>query len=152
MNGQKSKKKIVKKKVVKTRRSNVKYPALDPKYNLKTRQELIEVDYIDQLNDKEKEWLNSFNEEYVNANFNHKGKKLHKKAKQKKSCYSMNNARNRDILSREKASGAINYIEDMKENQSLYSINEDLVDETHEVFDDLDETSANGNNGSDNTN
>lgn len=90
----------------KNRRSKVKYPALDPTYNLKTRVPLIDYDYLDKLSDKEKEWLNSFTEEYTNANFNHKGKKIQKRKKHTKDAYDRNNARNRDILTREIAQGA----------------------------------------------
>jgi maltooligosyltrehalose synthase len=66
-----------------TRRSETKYPALDPRFNLKTRAELIDCDYIDQLNDKEKQWLNDFNNEFVNADFKTNikegRKRIHKK-------------------------------------------------------------------------
>lgn len=91
----------------------MKYPALDPKYNLKSRSELIDYDYIDKLSDKEKEFLNNFTEEFIGANMNHKGKKLHKKKDQIKDCYNRNNARNRDILTRAKASGKFHYMNDI---------------------------------------
>lgn len=87
------------------RRSKVKYPALDPKYNLKSRGDLLECDYLDQLSEKDKEWLNSFNEEYVNANFSHKGTTIQKTKAYRKDSYDRNNARNRDILTREHAMG-----------------------------------------------
>lgn len=90
----------------KNRRSRVKYPALDPAYNLKTRTHLCDFDYVDKLNEKDKEWLNSFAEEYNNANFSHKGKTIQKKKKHRKDSYDRNNARNRDILTREVAQGA----------------------------------------------
>lgn len=51
------------------RRSQSKYPALDPKLNLKTRADLLDYDYIDQLSEKDKQWLNDFSNEYVNADF-----------------------------------------------------------------------------------
>jgi len=44
-------------------------------------------------------WLNNFNQEYISADFNHPGKKIHKTKKQKKSIYDANNARNRDAYS-----------------------------------------------------
>ena len=94
------------------RRSNAKYPALDPKYNLKSRSELIEADYIERLSDSEKDWLNRFNEEYVNANFKHKGATIQKTKAYKKDSYHRNNARNRDILTREHAMGHNVHLDD----------------------------------------
>lgn len=44
-------------------------------------------------------------QEYVAADFRHKGKILNKKKKQKKSIYDANNARNRDSYSVTKANG-----------------------------------------------
>lgn len=101
----------------KTRRGKNKYAALDPKLNLKTRQDLIDFDYLDKLSDKEKEWLNTFSEEYNNANFNHGKKVLHKTKLLKKDCYSKNNARNRCILTKAKAMGNSVYLEDLKEQE-----------------------------------
>ena len=95
-----------------TKRSKAKYPALDPLLNLKSRIDLIDYDYINNLDPEAKQWLNDFTEEYINANLNHKGKKLHKSKSQKKDCYDRNNARNRDVLTKLKASGRIEYIED----------------------------------------
>lgn len=82
-----------------TKRSRVKYPGLVKSMNTKVRQELIDHDYIDKLTDKEKQFLSNFNEEYIGANFQHKGKKMHKSKKMKRDCYNRNNARNRDIHS-----------------------------------------------------
>lgn len=64
-------------------RSRAKYPALERKYNLKTRQDYIELDYVNgvinsdgecvirALNDEEKTFLNAYYEEVVGANFIH---------------------------------------------------------------------------------
>lgn len=65
-----------------------------------------------------KEWLNSFVEEHVNANFNHKGIKLMKSDEEKRERYRANNYRNKDIYTREKAQGKLNYIEDIKSESS----------------------------------
>lgn len=62
-----------------------------------------------------KEWLNSFVEEYVNANFNHKGIKIIKKTEGKRERYRANNYRNNDLYTKEKAQGMLNYLEDVKE-------------------------------------
>lgn len=101
----------------KNKRSRNKYPALDPKYNLKSRSDLYDFDYLDKLSDKEKEWLNTFSEEFNNANFNHGKKILHKSKLLKKDCYGMNNRRNRDILTMQKAKGAILYIEELTDGE-----------------------------------
>ncbi len=85
-----------------------------PEMNLKIRQEEIQIDYLNKLNDKEKAWLNQFNKEFVLASFKKEDKKerLHpvvyvtKKVKTtgkkkkvdvyKKDCEDRNNSRNRD--------------------------------------------------------
>lgn len=82
---------------------------------------------MDKLNEKELDFLNSFNEEWINADMNHKGKKLHKTKQKKRECYSRNNARNRDLVnvSRAKGNVPISYdampekIEDMEEYMNL---------------------------------
>ena len=97
----------VKKKI--NRRNQTKYPALQPQFNLKSRSDEIQDlnSYSDQLNDKEKEWLNKFAEEYINGYFPKKNspaykKRLHKTKELELSCYNRNNDRNRCILSRAK--------------------------------------------------
>jgi len=102
MKKKKTPKKVQKKNNLRARTKN---PGLKPHLNLRSRQDLLEIDYLDKLNDKEKDWLNRFNEEYVGANFKHEGKILHKTKKLKKDCYDRNNSRNRDILTKIKASG-----------------------------------------------
>lgn len=108
----------------KNKRSRSKFPALEPKYNLKSRAELFDYDYIDKLSDKEKEWLNTFSEEFNNANFRHGKKILHKSKALKKDCYGMNNRRNRDILTREKAQGLLLYTEEL-----LKETNGEIIEE-----------------------
>lgn len=97
------------------RRNKVIYPALDPKYNLKTRQEEIEdiKSYIDKLGPKEKAWMNSFVEEEIIANFNHVGKKFNKSKESKRVIYNKNNARNRDVYTRTKAQNKLVSINDL---------------------------------------
>lgn len=112
------------------RRSKTKYSALKPNYNLKTRtDEISDVwdyaknipeDLIDEKTGKPVlEWLNSFVEEHINANFKHKGIKLMKKVAEKRERYRRNNSRNKDIYTREKAQGKLNYIEDIKDRSGI---------------------------------
>jgi disulfide oxidoreductase YuzD len=118
-----------------SRRSKNKYPALNTNYNLKTRRDeltdiqdyakLIPDDAVDPVTGvKVKEWLNSFAEEYVNANFKHKGINIMTEDEEKRERYRANNYRNNDIYSREKAQGKLNYIEDTKEAKK------DIADES----------------------
>lgn len=100
------------------RREQAKYPALEKKFNLLSRQDMLDFDYIEKLNDTEKEWLNKFVEEEVNASFRHK-KPLNKTSEQRKRCYTNNNARNRDVLTRNKAIGNVDNLENVKETSQL---------------------------------
>ena len=100
----------------KTKRSRVKYSALDPTVNLKTRYELIaDYDYLNKLSDKDKAWLNKFTKEYVNADLDTKrpGKNLHRNKELRKDCYDRNNARNRCVWTKCKASGNFSSIDDV---------------------------------------
>ena len=85
------------KKPKKTKRETKKFPALDRKVNLKSRQHLLDFDYLHKLDDAAKEWLNRFVEEEVHANLKHKGEILNKTPADRKRIYDANNARNRDL-------------------------------------------------------
>jgi hypothetical protein len=80
-------------------RYRVKYPGLDTNYALKIRRDAIDYDYIDQLNDKEKEFLNNFTEEFIGGSFKKNKKQVHPDDL-KRDCYGRNNARNRCVYSR----------------------------------------------------
>lgn len=75
-----------------SRRSNSKYPALNPLLNLKTRFEQLQTDYAHKLPESwtdpktgkkcnPKQYLNDFNNEFVNADFTTNKKRIHKKKK-----------------------------------------------------------------------
>lgn len=87
----------------KNNREERDYPGLEKGQNLKIRADLIDYDYVHKLSAEEKEWLNAFSEEFIGANFKHKGPKLHKSKRQKRKCYAANNARNRCSYSKAKA-------------------------------------------------
>lgn len=108
-------KKLSTQKPKKSKRELAEYPALDPSLNLKTRTELLDYDYLHKLNAEELKWLNKFTEEYVNASINtvNPRKNLHKSKALKKDCYDRNNARNRDVLTRQKAFNKTFYLDDI---------------------------------------
>ena len=51
-----------------SKRSKDKLSNLKKQYNTGARQDVLDVDYLDQLNDEEKEWLNQFFGEFYNTN------------------------------------------------------------------------------------
>lgn len=97
----------------KTRRSAVKYPGLDKTYTTRKRREYLDQDYIDKLSEEEKDWLNRFNEEYVNANMNHKGEKFHTSEEDVKKIWGLNNAKNRDALATAREKGKLFQLPDI---------------------------------------
>ena len=123
------------------KRKSEKYPALKPQLNLRTRFEIIDYDYLDQLSNKEKEWLNKFSEEYINASFKDKKDRIHNPNKKiikeikpdgteikityEKDSYDRNNARNRDVLTRSKAQGENTDLS--KQINKLSDLDEDLL-------------------------
>lgn len=112
-----------------SRRSEQKYPALQPKYNLKIRTDLIDYDYLGELSPKHKLWLNKFTEEYVNATLNRNNLRsnLHRNKKLKKDCDDRNNSRNRCIYSLEKAKDKLKYLEELPENAVMIDSHENMV-------------------------
>lgn len=115
----------------KNRREREKYPALKPELNLKTRYELIDYDYLHKLNEEELEYLNQFTDESVNSNLNRKNlnKNLHNTKALKKDCDRMNNARNRCVYTRAKASGNYTSIDEMDHLKNDYCITDNPEDD-----------------------
>jgi len=83
------------------------------KYNLgnstKIRNEFDDYDYINHLSLVDLKWLKAFHREYLNADFKHKYKRIHKKKKDIKNIYDMNNSRNRDVYARAKVEHKLYY-------------------------------------------
>lgn len=78
------------------KRDKNRFPSLVPGLNARVRRELIaDIDYIDKLNDDEKEWLNKFMSEEVNASFKNDGTDFNQTTDERKVIYDRNNARNR---------------------------------------------------------
>lgn len=140
------------------KRERTKHPALDPAFNLKTRTDLIDDlhSYSQDLSEADKDYLNRFSEEYINANFNHEGKRIHPKRtkkvkyktirgkktvdKFKKDAEDRNNARNRCVYTTGKAYGAIDYIEDLEEagnNENLFVNFQDNIIDSIQLNEDL---------------
>lgn len=110
-----------------TKRSRAKYSSLRPDLNLKTRYELIsDYDYLKKLSEEELTWLNKFTKEYVNADLDSKNleNNLHNTESLKKDCYDRNNARNRCVWTKTKASNTAVYIEEMSKGSELNDLDE----------------------------
>jgi hypothetical protein len=92
-----------------TPRDKEKYPALNFKRQVKLRRDYFEgiEEYVDQLSDKEKDWLNRFLEETVVTNFQHKGPLIYKTKKARREFYNANNARNRCTFTKAAAMGTL---------------------------------------------
>ncbi len=108
----------------KTKRESKKYPAVNPEVNLKSRyEEIMDInEYFGKLSEKDKEWMNQFTEEYVNASFSKKKKPLHKTKRLKKDCYDRNNSRNRDVMVKTKITNHLLYTEELlaKDDKTYY--------------------------------
>jgi hypothetical protein len=119
----------------KKRRDQIDYPGLDPSYAPKNRREVLDIDYFDQLNDKEKQWMNKFLEEYIGADLDFKNLKnnLHNTKKLKKDCTDRNNARNRDMLGFAKANG-LTVPEEQIQDHHLNSANPGITEDSLIAF------------------
>jgi len=107
------------------KRSKEKYPNLVKEVNLLRRQELIDFDYLDKLNEQQKEYLNRFMGEYMGASIAKKeysrNGKIFKRVSNKnihtkefhKSLYDANNARNRDIYATKSCIGGITFFDEV---------------------------------------
>lgn len=133
----------------KSKRSRERWPALKPELNLKTRFELFDQDYVNKLTPAEKDWLNSFNEEWNNANFKHKGDNLQTKDEHRKESYGRNNARNRCIWTRAKASGMSSSIEDLKDYQLYDGMGVSEEDKMHALLKEREHARNSGSDGTD---
>lgn len=125
-----------------SRRSRAKYPGLSKTYTLKRRVDILEIDYLDKLNDYEKQWLNDFHEEYINTNFK-KGRFV-EDGRTKRALYTENNIRNRDIYTLSKAGNTLVFFEDLKDSGcGAYNI---LFNDETKYSDDSSDHSSNGGN------
>ena len=156
----------------KPRRSSVKNASLKKQYNSRIRQEYIDMDYIDKLDDKTKncklpdgtmvtelEYIAIFMKEWNNGGVGKqseaKKNKLHRTPKQVKDCTDRNNQRNRDEYAIAKARNLVykfdyetlkNFIE--KEQEVGYNYVEDalidVLDDAKQTQDTSSDTDDNG--------
>jgi hypothetical protein len=110
------------------KRRKVKYPALDPRFNLKGRKCYIEADYINgvynqngnmvmrPLTDDEKEWLNKYYEETVVTSFNRDGTDLYDSDEDRRKFYKDNNTRNVCLYNMMKKTGRLHSIDITADN------------------------------------
>lgn len=137
----------------KPRRSRSKYPALEKRMNTRIRQEYIDMDYIDDLDDTVKdqqlpdgtwvttrEWYNYFMREHNNAAIAKdsikdktgeaaKKNKFHRTPEEAKECTDRNNARNNDMYGQAKAQNLMNDMEAglIDRQQRSYTTEDDLI-------------------------
>lgn len=114
----------------KTRRAADPQRALKKKYNLKTRQDEIEIDYINKLSPDEIEYINKFNEEYVNAAFESRedlSKNLHNTKALKKAVDRRNNDRKECAYTRSKASNNLKFFEDQHTEIAINNYEDYLI-------------------------
>lgn len=136
-----------KKKVVKNRRNQEKYPALRPELNLKTRQELIDYDYLDKLSPKELQWLNDFTEETVNTKFDRDNldNNINFKLEHKQEADRANNRRKTDLYLKLKVG---NMLDDWEDYKTRVASAEEILEE----FDELSDSDSYPENGSETSN
>lgn len=93
----------------KKKRNEVKHPNLVKEYNPRARQEYSDYDYIKDLPEDAKEYLNKFTGEFYGADldFNNLENNLHNTEELKKDCTDRNNAQNRCQYTIAKASNRV---------------------------------------------
>lgn len=107
--------------------SNQAFKGLIKKNFSKIKQEYHDIDYIDQLGEKEKAYLSKFMFEELGANL--QDTKFNKSKKNKKRVFDANNSRNRDIWSIHKALGRISFYTSDTEALEWWQSQQQDVDE-----------------------
>jgi hypothetical protein len=131
-------------------RNQIKYPSLVRKYNSRIRQEYLDADYLDKLDDSKKnvklpdgtmvselEYYALFMKEWNNAGVGKQSEaeknKLHRTAKDVKDCTDRNNKRNHDQYARAKKDGLVHKVdyETLKEwIEKTQAVNGNLAEES----------------------
>jgi hypothetical protein len=97
-----------KKKKKKTKRSKQRYPGLVKGCYSKIKQEFFDIDYVNELSEEEKQWLNDFMNGDLGANT--KDNPIFEEYKEKQKCWKKNNDRNNDVYSVMRATGRLSEI------------------------------------------
>jgi len=88
-----------------SKRSKTKYPGLSKALYSKIKQEFFDIDYVAQLSEEEKEWLNHFMNGDLGANT--KDNPVFEDYEEKRKCWKKNNDRNNDVYSVMRATGRL---------------------------------------------
>lgn len=92
----------------------------------KIRKELFDQDYIEKLSPADLKFLDKFNREFNQADFQSPGKPLHRTKADRKICTDRNNARNRCTYSRAKAREQLDNL-DEGFSKKVYNPEDELI-------------------------
>lgn len=109
-----------------TKRSTKKYAGLDTNVNRKNLKEFIDFDYVKDLSEKEKDFLDRFSKEYYSADFRD-GRNIFKTKKEQRAIGRENNRRNKDTYAFKRSVGMLKEIrEDHSSASPENALNEAL--------------------------
>lgn len=135
-----TKKKTAKVAKVAKKKTPAYTPALFKRGQIGSRSWQIDMDYVKQLSEKERVWLDQFVHEYHLASFKKGKRAIHKKA-QRREIYGRNNASNRCITSlqgsktQKLAKGAAQIIDSMHDTRDYYTIKDQIEDSVVTLID-----------------
>jgi len=142
-----------------TKRSKKKHPYLEPRLNSRVRQEFLDYDYIGDLSEEEKDFLNKFSGEFYGGTFSKDGSDITANdVEGYRASYNRNNARNRDLFglirNRVGATKLLNYdnVINIVEDQLARGISHDNIEDAiidyldNKSPDDSSDTSDSGDN------
>ena len=122
-----------------TKKQSKKLYGISGRTQKKIRKELFDQDYLDKLSKKDLAFMDKFNREFNQADFQSPGKPHHTTKAGRKICTDRNNARNRCMYSRAKARDQLETIEDGF-HKKAFNPEDDLIAQ-------LDAFNNNANNG-----
>ena len=120
-------------------KKNVRIKSLYPQHNTKVRKELLDADYLKDLDPETFRWYAQFTDEYVGGAV-HKNKQgkvksgyLHNTKALAKKCYDDNNRRNIDIYTVTKANHLMSNIDDELSNNDGWYVANPGLDEDAQI-------------------